>query len=174
MNRALLIGLGLTLALVGCGREQASGPPTLHPGRDECALCGMIVNEERFSCALLVAKGRSPEYLVFDDIGCMLDYRAAHPDAMVIEGFVHDYGTRQWLDAARGSYVLASPGGLATPMGSGIAAFAGAGAAADHAKAWGASPMDYQAVTAARRAWRELRNAPAQEQFPAAPEATRR
>jgi len=155
MKRFPLAVLLLVFCASGCHEGHVSGPPALHLGRDECAHCGMIVNEERFSCAILASDADQP--LVFDDIGCMLDYRAEHADLTFVEDFVHDYGTQQWLIAGRAAYVLASSGTVATPMGSGIAAFQTTDAANVQARAWSAAAMDYGGLRDARRAWKEAR-----------------
>ncbi len=157
MKRLLLIGLLLACFVPGCRKDEVSGPPTLHLGRDECAHCGMIVSEERFSSALLVSDGDSWNHLVFDDIGCMLDYHAEHAKLKVVEGFVHDYDSRQWLSAEHASYVLASSGAVATPMGSGIVAFKEPEFATTQARAWNASLMEYSGLPSARQAWKEAR-----------------
>ncbi len=153
MTRVLLVGLLLALLAPGCHKDQVSGPPTLHLGRDECAHCGMIINEERFSCAIRAADAP----LVFDDIGCMLDYRAEHADLKLVDDFVHDYSTQQWLGAGHAAYVIASSGTVATPMGSGIVAFSTTEAANAQARTWNASPMEYSSLPAARHAWKEAR-----------------
>lgn len=157
MKRLLLIGLLLACFVPGCRKDEVSGPPTLHLGRDECAHCGMIVSEERFSSALLLSEGDYSNHLVFDDIGCMLDYQAEHTNLKVVGGFVHDYDSRQWLSAGHASYVLASPGSVATPMGSGIASFKTPESAATQARVWNAPVMEYSGLPSARQAWKEAR-----------------
>jgi hypothetical protein len=113
----------------------------------------MIVNEERFSSAL-----RTPDTsLVFDDIGCMLDYRAEHAGVTVVEEFVHDYTTQRWISAGNATYVMASAGVVASPMGSGAVAFETPDDANTQARTWDAPLMDYSRLPAARRAWKEAR-----------------
>jgi copper chaperone NosL len=123
MKRAWIVA-ALAGALGACQGEPLSGPPTLHLGRDECASCGMIINEAKCSCALLVQEGGEREYRVFDDIGCMLEYGRQHEGTLVVSRFVHDYATGAWIDARAGSFLVAPEGRLVTPMGSGIVAFA--------------------------------------------------
>ena len=119
----------------------------------------MILNEDRFSSALLVAEGNSPAHLLFDDVGCMLDYRGEHPELVIIDAFVHDYVSRRWLSARSSSFVMASPGVLPTPMGSGIAAFPTADAAAGQAQTWSAAVLGYDGLVQARSAWKQARRA---------------
>lgn len=116
----------MALALAGCSRApHALAPPDIHFGEDNCARCTMVVDDARFACALATADGRS---LVFDDIGDMFAWEAAHPTERVAAAWVHDYRTKAWIDAAAAVYVCGSR--IHTPMGHGIVAFAAPQAAA--------------------------------------------
>jgi copper chaperone NosL len=121
MKRAWTMA-ALAGVLGACQGPPLSGPPTLHPGRDECAQCGMIINETKCSSALLIEEGRERAHRVFDDVGCMLDYEKEHGG--ILSRFVHDYASGAWIDAGAGTFLVAPEGRLATPMGSGIIAFA--------------------------------------------------
>jgi copper chaperone NosL len=99
------------------------GPPILRYGRDRCDFCGMIISDPRYAAAAR----QGPEVWRYDDIGCML----AHAGPAIAEGkaagFARDAGTEQWLGARVAVYVRSAS--VQTPMGSGIVAFADAGAA---------------------------------------------
>lgn len=123
MNRAWIV-VAVAATLGACQSEPPDGPPALHLGRDECASCGMIVNEAKCSCALLIQEGDQREYRVFDDIGCMLDFERVHPGTPVLSQFVHDHATGAWLEGRDGTFLVAPQGRLTTPMGSGVIAFA--------------------------------------------------
>lgn len=158
---ALLIGLALSLT--GCADEPITGPPQLRLGRVECAECGMIVSEDRFSAAFLIDRRGRREHIAFDDIGCMLDHEREHDaaDGLVILGrFVHDHDTRAWAEAGEASFLLAEPDRLPTPMGSGIAAFGSRESAeAAHATVGGVV-MDYDELVVAREEWMRARYGP--------------
>jgi copper chaperone NosL len=147
------------VAISGCGRGELSGPPELRVGRDQCGECGMLVAEDRSACATLVepkAGGGRREYVMFDDIGCLLDYPHGRGEEFrTIEGYVRDYGTREWVSADEAWYLMADRQKLKTPMGSGLASFA---AEAD-AKRWqeevGGEIMQYDALAERRRRWLE-------------------
>jgi copper chaperone NosL len=152
MNRALLLIPLLAAALSACNRTELTGPPDLRLGRDECAECGMIINEDRCSSALLISTDGTREHALFDDIGCMLDYSPELP-AVIIESFVHDHPTRVWLTAHDATFILADEKSFPTPMGSGLAAFADPAAAQRAADTHAGRTLTFDALPEARREW---------------------
>jgi nitrous oxide reductase accessory protein NosL len=164
-QRTLPAVAALALTLLGCERAELSGPPELRLGRDECAECGMLINEDRCSSASLVERDGVREYAHFDDIGCMLDYQHAHAaDLRFLESFVHDHTTRAWCPTTTAVFLVAEREKISTPMGSGIVAFADTAAAAKARDELGARIVDQDALRALRRAWvEERRSAPAGE-----------
>ena len=153
----------LGVAVVGCvayacGRVPLSGPPSMRLGRAECAECGMLINEDRCSSAMLVERGGRREHLMFDDIGCMLDYEEAHGDAfLVIDRFVHDHGTRAWLGAPDAVFLVTGADELFTPMGSGMVAFGDAERASQALARYGGELLEFNAIRVWRREWVERR-----------------
>lgn len=142
--------------LAGCGREPLSGPPELRLGRDECAECGMIINEDRCSSALLIEREGMREHIAFDDIGCMLDYEFENKgDLMIVQGFVHDHSTQAWVETNAASYLFADRERIPTPMGSGIVAFANQEGAEAAQAEFGGKLLGYAQLASARRAWVE-------------------
>jgi nitrous oxide reductase accessory protein NosL len=147
----------VAMLIPACG-DDLSGPPTIRLGRDQCAGCGMIINEDKSSCALLVEQEGARAYLLFDDPGCMLDHRADHREIAVVDSFVHDYGTTSWVAGAGASYLTGVTDTLSTPMGSGIVAFESAARAAEQQKSSGGEVVRYEQLPGVRRAWREARH----------------
>ena len=119
-RHARTVALGAAVAfLTGCGTAKV-GPPAIDAGQTTCAECGMAVSEPRYAAALLVADAdEGPLGLVFDDIGCMLAYKAAHP-APALAQYVMDADIRQWLDARNAWFARSSA--IRSPMASGLAA----------------------------------------------------
>ena len=155
MKRTMSLALLASIAMLsGCGRTDLSGPPAMRLGRDECAECGMLVNEDRCSCAMLIEREGRREYLVFDDLGCLLDLRDDAPSTTVVETFVHDYGTGEWTSGRHAHYLSAKPDAVPTPMGSGIVAFTTSERAAAQQARSGGATSTYDRLTEARRAWR--------------------
>jgi nitrous oxide reductase accessory protein NosL len=146
--------LGSLLALNACQSEPLSGPPRLNLGRDECGGCGMIISEDRCSSALLIADEGERRYVVFDDIGCMLEYEPKSPGAQIIARFVHDYNSRQWVAGQSAFYIRGTAGKLATPMGSGIIAFADKAAAESRRDEVGGVVTYYDGLREAEQAGR--------------------
>jgi copper chaperone NosL len=107
------------LVLAAC----ASGPPPpveIDTKNDACSWCRMAVSDRRFA-AQVVARAEEPR--LFDDIGCLRDWlRGGGQAASGAAAFVADHRTGAWV-AAR-SAVYAEIPGLATPMASGLAAWA--------------------------------------------------
>lgn len=161
MTRLILstaLASATALILTACGGEDLAGPPQLRLGRDECVECGMLISEDRCSSAMLIQQGGRREHVMFDDIGCMLDWeRRGGQDAAVIDRFVHDHASRAWTSAASASFLMADRERLPTPMGTGIVAFDSPSAAAHAQAQFGGDLLDYAALAAARRAQMEAR-----------------
>ena len=139
--------LVLSAVLFGCSRTASDAPPVVHYGRDECAHCGMIVSDERYAAALRVEQDGGAPDLVFDDIGDMLDYRRNKGASIhVIRLYVHDFTTKQWMDASKAVFVKSED--VHSPMGSGIiAAGDGTGGEALRAK-FGGKVLSFSEITA--------------------------
>ncbi len=122
-------GLALCLALFavpGCGKQDLLKPPKILYGRDVCAQCRMIIDDERFAGAAVSADG---QFLKFDDIGCL----AAHekePESRMLRSWVHDAVSGKWIGREQARFVYARD--LVSPMGYGFAAFA----VAEDAERW--------------------------------------
>lgn len=91
--------------------------PTIRYGRDACARCGMIISEEHFASGYV---GSGGETVAFDDLGEFLAFVSMRP-ALAAKSYVHDAQDGRWLRASQAVFVQLP--GLATPMGSGYAAF---------------------------------------------------
>lgn len=106
------------LALAACRGDAPGGPPRYVSGRDACARCGMAVSEARFAGGWIGPDGES---VVFDDPGELLAALAEQPDRAA-SAWVRDFETGEWTRVREAAFVRAP--GLATPMGTGVVAFA--------------------------------------------------
>ena len=146
------VAASVLVALLGaCQSSPISGPPKLRLGRHECAVCGMLVSEDRCSTAHLVDDRGRRDYLFYDDIGCMLDAEHEGRTPQVLERYVHDYTTRAWIRAEDATYVFANPKALPTPMGSGMVAFTTLADAQRTADPLSAKVLSFEQLVLARR-----------------------
>lgn len=152
---AAAASLAALLSATGaCQRAELTGPPELRLGRDQCVECGMIINEDRFSSAALIDnKYDQREHILFDDVGCMLDYQREHPDVAFVDLFAHDADTRGWITTDQATFLLADSSAILTPMGSGIAAYATPAAAARAQSEHGGDLLTYADLAPRREAW---------------------
>jgi len=157
-TRALSIAFVLA-AIPACSGPATSGPPALRVGRDECAECGMLIAEDRCSAGLITDHRGRREAFLFDDIACMLDFEGRGGHA-VLQRYLHDHPTREWIPDTHATLLLADPDRLATPMGSGIVAFRSPDDAAHAQASHGGRILNYTAAAEARRAWKLERYGP--------------
>lgn len=131
-----------SFATTACGPPaDPLAPPAIVYGEDVCDQCGMILSEERFAAATIVEVDGRIEPRLFDDIGDMFAYHAAHADLAVQRWYVHDHDSVAWLDATTAHYVRAA--GIRSPMGSGLAAFGDGGRAAAFAGEVGGEALTF-------------------------------
>jgi copper chaperone NosL len=110
----------LLSVIVGCSEKVVEGPPVVKYGQAECAECGMILNDERYASAALIESAEGRTYLLFDDIGDQIVHLKKR-SPRVIQQFVHDHNTREWIDVEKAFFLKSES--FHTPMGSGIVAF---------------------------------------------------
>ncbi len=115
---SLAIGHFLVVIVIagGCGTPGIR-PLDIFP-EDNCAQCRMAISDERYASEIIDQNG---EVRKFDDLGCMLKFRAKHADLKIAAIFLKDYETKQWVPYERAAIVETN---VETPMGSGKVAFA--------------------------------------------------
>jgi len=129
----------LCIAPIGCHpRDAELAPPAIRYGQSVCDGCGMIVSDEHYAAALIL---QSPDgenrSVVFDDIGCMLDYQREHHEETVLARFFKDINTSNWLTIDQATFVRGDA--VHSPMGYGIAACSTAAAAQNWVSGHGGS-----------------------------------
>ena len=120
----------LVLAAVVGGivfRPKGRGPQPIQHGRDACARCRMPVGAPGFAGEI---RDRAGAVTVYDDIGCLLDAHREMKD-QAAETWVEDRVSGRLVPLGEATLVR---GGETTPMGSGLLAFADAGAAGRFAR----------------------------------------
>lgn len=143
--------------LHGCGERELSGPPELRAGRDQCAECGMIITDERACAAILIDIGGRREHRLFDDLGCLVDFKDAPREAWTeIATFAADHASGRWLTIEEANFLLADTRRLMTPMGSGYVAYADESAAHKAIQQFGGRVARFEDLRQARQAWRAV------------------
>ncbi|MEW6143953.1 MAG: nitrous oxide reductase accessory protein NosL [Thermodesulfobacteriota bacterium] len=118
-----ILVLLMLLGMAGCKDEIDTRPHAVHYGEDSCERCRMIISDKRFAAQYITSSGEARK---FDDIGCMADdlKDAGKRGESPLAAYVADYGTGEWIDAEKASYL--QNGELRSPMGYNIAAFGSA------------------------------------------------
>jgi len=115
------IALITPIVLMGCAKTVSDGPPEIRYGQTECAHCGMIVSEARFTSAICAAIENEPRELIYDDIRCMVLYERNAKLGSDARRWVHDFESNHWMKAEEARFIR-DPETM-TPMGSGLLAF---------------------------------------------------
>ena len=109
--------LAALLMLASCRTAAPGDVPRISFGRDACARCGMLISEARFASGYVDGSGRT---VAFDDVGELL--AAAAVDTSISKAaFVPDVEEAE-LVRAESAFFVRIPS-MATPMGTGMAAF---------------------------------------------------
>lgn len=120
MKSVLVFTCLFALSIVGCHRaSEEIRPPKIHFGQDVCDKCAMIISDERFAGAIGMRKDGRVVYLLFDDVGEMLEF--APTGYTEIAWYATDGMTREWLDAESSLFLRSDK--LMTPMGTGVGAY---------------------------------------------------
>ena len=120
-----LWGSIVTVMVSGCG---AGGKPVDIFPEDACSNCRMAISNHRFAAEIISDAG---EVFKFDDIGCMVLFRATHDEVKIAAMYVKDYGTKEWAVCEQ-AVVLETD--TNTPMGSGMVAFSDSSGALEFQK----------------------------------------
>jgi len=94
----------------------------------------MIISEEAFSAQYILSGGQVRK---FDDLGCMLLYTSEGEGGEderedITAYYVKDYTSGEWIDGGSAYYIWSQS--IKTPMGHGIVAIKGEGAARELAE----------------------------------------
>jgi copper chaperone NosL len=116
-----------TLLLAALATACAAQPRPIAYGEDTCALCRMVVSDERYGTELVTRTGRVH---TFDSIECLAAfYNDSIPHSDVASLWVTDYARPGSLLPADRAYYLHSAA-MPSPMGAGLTAFGDSAAAA--------------------------------------------
>jgi copper chaperone NosL len=108
----------IAVVAASCASAQAGEPPEINYGRDICIQCGMVIEDDRFAAAYRLPDGTEKR---FDDLGGLILHGRDTGELHEATVWVHDFETREWVDATKAFYVPTLD--AASPMGHGILAF---------------------------------------------------
>ena len=105
LNRRRFLGLGAALLVAGCGGK-AGGPEAVRWGRENCAYCGMIIDDPRYAAEIRDPAGKLAK---FDDIGCAMNFlsRQGWADKAAASFWVGNSDVKEvaWLDGRAAWYL---------------------------------------------------------------------
>jgi len=108
----------IAVLLAGCGGEKYE-PRPVNEAADVCFHCNMAVEDGPFAVQIVTKEKR---YLLFDDIGCMNEWKKEYGTDTIGAQYVRDYHTLEWIPYEKAHYVY-DPS-FKTPMAYGIVSFA--------------------------------------------------
>jgi copper chaperone NosL len=112
MTKGLMIILWF---LVGCGSPEVK-PVEIYP-EDMCSNCKMAFSDHRFASEII---SDQDEVFKFDDIGCMVKFKAKRSEMKIAATYLKGYDSKEWIPYERAVIVKTD---VETPMGSGRVAF---------------------------------------------------
>lgn len=110
--------------LMGDDAPEGVRLPDIAFGTEQCAHCGMIIDDVRFAAAWIDPRH---DEVHFDDVGCMVGAVEERPAPEGCRFFVMDYESEVWL-AAEDAFFVHSPD-IRSPMTYGVAACSSSDAA---------------------------------------------
>lgn len=105
------------LFLTACG-EQSYEPQEVNPETDVCQICNMSITHVDFAAQAVFKNG---DHLVFDDLGCLMDYILQNGEQEIGASYIRDTNSAQWLNIQEAVYVYSKD--YWTPMSYGVLAF---------------------------------------------------
>lgn len=113
MVMVLLLMAGIVSA---CGNSYE--PHAINEETDRCVVCNMAVKDDQFATQIITKEGQP---LMFDDIGCMNQWKADNGTETIGAQYVRDYHSKQWIEFDNASYVYDAS--FQTPMAYGLLSF---------------------------------------------------
>jgi len=99
----------------GCGPSE-SEPVEIESG-DKCSFCGMDIEQPAFASEIIY----EGNVYKFDDLACMNAFKTKNREKIHGTTYVTDHPTKRWVRYDAATIVVTD---VATPMGSGLLAFA--------------------------------------------------
>ncbi|MBO1002247.1 nitrous oxide reductase accessory protein NosL [Pseudogracilibacillus auburnensis] len=141
-NLLVVVFAALTLLLAACGGDDkptndtteesddvqtedaaetevlAYEPKDVDEETDVCEVCGMAILDNEHATQIVLQNERS---LMFDDLGCLYEWKAENGEDDIGAEFVRDFHTKNWIQVKNATFVYDEE--IATPMAYGVISF---------------------------------------------------
>lgn len=114
----LFLILIVSVMLVGCS-DKVYEPKEINVETDVCQVCNMTISHVDYAGQIVF---KNNDHLVFDDLGCLMEYINEHSEKDIGAAFIKDESTKQWIDVKEAVYIYNKD--YWTPMNYGVLAFA--------------------------------------------------
>lgn len=118
MKAVKWIVLLLVLTVLAACSEKTYEPREINSETDVCAICNMSITHVDYAAQIVLKNG---DHLVFDDLGCLMDYIIENGESEIGAGFIRDTNSTNWLNIKEATYLYSKD--YWTPMNYGVLAF---------------------------------------------------
>ncbi len=116
--KLLITSVMAVLFLAGCGDKEYK-PKEISAETDVCEVCNMTISYMDYAGQIVF---KNNDHLVFDDLGCLMEYIIDNGDSKIGAAYIKDETTNQWINVKDAVYVYEA--NYWTPMNYGVLAFA--------------------------------------------------
>ena len=109
----------LMVNILGACGDEAYEPRDINPETDVCYVCNMSISNVDYAAQAVL---KNNDIVVFDDLGCLIDYIKQNGDEEIGDAYIRDTNSAKWLNIKEASYVYSKD--YWTPMNYGVLAFA--------------------------------------------------
>ena len=122
----LLSTVVAVLFLTGCGDKEYN-PKEISAETDVCEVCNMTIAHMDYAGQIVF---KNNDHLVFDDLGCLMEYIIDNGDGNIGAAYIKDESTHKWINVKDAVYVYEA--NYWTPMNYGVLGFADEQSAKDY------------------------------------------
>lgn len=121
-----MMTLVAVFVLAACGEKEYT-PKEISAETDVCEVCNMSISHIDYAGQIVF---KNNDHVVFDDIGCLMEYIIDNGDNEIGAAFIKDEATGNWLNVKDAVYMYNA--NYWTPMSYGVLAFADETSANDY------------------------------------------
>lgn len=113
----ILSSIMAILLLAGCGNKEYK-PKEISAETDVCEICNMTISHMDYAGQIVF---KNNDHLVFDDLGCLMEYVIANGESEIGAAYIKDESTNGWINIKEAVYIYKA--NYWTPMNYGVLAF---------------------------------------------------